>query len=85
MNLIALDKSQPEIAEALANCEVGVPKTITITVTPVVDSDTLFVASVESVEYSEEEATEEEVDTEEPVDKAYKPKSKSATAVEAMV
>lgn len=88
MNLISLDKSQPEIAEALAGCEVGVPKTLTLTVVPVTDTDTLFVATVESVEYIEEEAVEEEaVDDDGEAVAPYKPKAKSgsATAVEAMV
>ena len=89
MNVISLDKSQPEIAEALADCEVGVPKTITITVVPVADTDTVFVATVDSVEYTESEDPEGEVEEEEEeaVDKAYKPKARTgaATAVEAMV
>jgi hypothetical protein len=85
MNIISLDKSQPDIAAALEGCEVGVPKSLTITVTPVTDSDGLFVARVDEVAYSEEEVVEEEV-AEEPAEAAYRPtKGKTATAVEPVI
>lgn len=88
MNTVVIDKSDAEMAAALAGCEVGVPKTLTITVTPVADDDRIFVATVDSVEYSEEEeAVEEEPEAEDTASKPYRPKAAkgSATAVEAMV
>lgn len=83
MNLISLDKSNPDIAQAVEGCEVGVPKTLTVTVTPVSDSDTLLVGTVDSVEYTEEEAAIEE-EAPATTEKPYKPKARagSATAVE---
>lgn len=80
MNIIILDKSQPDIAEALADCEVGVPKTLTLTVTPTVDSD-VFVATVDSVEYSESEPGGEPAEPEGAGEAPYKPKAKRASAI----
>lgn len=86
MNIISLDKSQPEIAAALEGCEVGVPKSLTITVTPVTDSDGVFVARVDEVGYSEEEEAVEEPVAEEIEEAPYRPtKGKSATSVEPAV
>lgn len=86
MNIITIDKTQPEFAEALADCEVGVPKTLTLTVVPVTDTDDVFVATVDSVEYSEQLPEEEEAPVEQ-AERAYRPRSRSgsATAVEPMV
>lgn len=87
MSIVSIDKSDAEMAAALADCEVGVPKTLTLTVTPVVDTDGLFVATVDSVEYTEEEATEEEAPApEEGAEMPYKPRAKkgAALAVEEM-
>jgi hypothetical protein len=82
MNIISLDKSQPDIAAALEGCEIGVPKTLTITVTPVADGD-VFVAKVDEVSYTEEEAVTDEVVAEEPTEQPYRPtKGKSATSVD---
>lgn len=87
MNVITLDKTDPAISEAVAGCEVGKPQTFTITATPVSDSDSLLVATVDAIEY--EESAEEEAPAEEmaePANKPYKPKAKkdSATAVEVL-
>lgn len=62
MNTLTLDKSDPEIATALEGCEVGVPKTLTLTVVPTEDTDTVFTADVTDVEYTEDEAEAEEVE-----------------------
>lgn len=62
MNTLTLDKSDPEIAAALEGCEVGVQKTLTITVVPTEDTDTVFTADVTDVEYTEEPEAEEEVE-----------------------
>lgn len=60
-NTLILNKSDPEIAAALADCEVGVPKEITLTVTPTVDDDAQFVATVDEVHYTEKESASEEL------------------------
>lgn len=62
MNTLTLDKSDPEIAAALEGCEVGVPKTLTVTVVPTEDTDTIFTADVTDVEYTEDETETEEVE-----------------------
>lgn len=87
MNSLIVDKTDPSIAEAVAGCEVGVPKTLTVTVTPVSDSDSLLVAKIDSIEYTESEEPSAEPEEEPETAKAYKPKAKktSATAVEPMV
>ena len=77
MNVILLDKSQEEIAAALAGCEVGVPKQLLITVTPTTDDETNFVATVDSVEYSEEEEAAEPVEPPEG-EAPYKPKARKS-------
>lgn len=85
MNFIALSKDSPDIAKAIEGCEVGVTKTLTVTVTPVSDSDTLLVATVDSVEYTEEEEVKDAVQESAPdTTPPYKPRAKagSATAVE---
>jgi hypothetical protein len=84
MNVLLLDKSQPEIAEALADCEVGVPKTLTVTVTPTSVSDTVLVAQVDAVEYSAPDGAESEPAPAPKGEVPYKPRAKkgSATAVE---
>jgi hypothetical protein len=90
MNTIILDKSDPEIAKAVAGCEVGKPQTFTIEATPVSDSDTLLVATIDSIEYEEPDGAapvEEDMAGESPeTEVPYKPKPKkgSATAVEDM-
>jgi hypothetical protein len=85
MNILSLDKSQPEIAEALKDCEVGVPKTLTLTVVPIADNEGAFVATVQEVAYAEEEVVEEEMVPEDDAEVPYKPRASkgSATAVEA--
>lgn len=83
MNIISLDKSNPDIAAALEGCEVGVPKSLTITVTPVTDTDAVFVATVDEVAYSDEEESPKEETAPAPEEAAYRPtKGKSATSVE---
>jgi hypothetical protein len=55
--VLVIDMSDPAMQEALADCEVGVAKTLTLTVTPLAKEGAL-VAKVDSVEYSEKaEAT----------------------------
>lgn len=84
MNSIVIEKT-PETADALANCEVGVPETFTITATPLSVSDTVVVFQIDSVEYSGQEEVEPEAEAapEDSTAKPYKPKAKadSATAV----
>jgi hypothetical protein len=88
VNSIILDKTNPDIAKAVAGCEVGKPQTFSITATPVADNDTILVATVDSIEYEEpaESETPEEEAPEEAASKPYKPKARkgSATAVEQM-
>lgn len=59
MNMIKLDKGDPNIAKALEGCEIGKPVTLTVTVTPTVDDDKQFVADVDEVKYKEREEEEE--------------------------
>lgn len=86
MQLVSLDKTDPAIAEAVAGCEVGVPQTFTITMTPLVDDDSKLVAEVNSLEYTEaQEAPADESELEEVVtggESPYRPRSNAATAVE---
>lgn len=78
MNLVTLDKSIPEIAEAVAGCEVGKPQTFTITMTPVVDDDTKLLATIDSIEYAEGAGAVEEEEPAAPAgEKPYKPKASS--------
>lgn len=69
MNTLSLDKSDPEISAALEGCEIGKPKTLTVTVVPTEDTDTVFTADVTDVEYAEEPKAEEE--TEAPAKESY--------------
>ena len=82
MNVLLVDLNDAAFAEALADCEVGVPKTLTITVTPTVHDGGVFAATVDSIEYAEPEAEAEEEVPEEPVGEApYKPKAKKNSAI----
>lgn len=77
MSTIILDKSDPVIAKAVEGCEVGVPQSFTITITPTVDTDTQLVADVDpaSIVYAGEEEAEP-MEEEVPVvegEEAYKP------------
>lgn len=51
-NKLLLDKTDPDIADALAGCKVGEPKTLELTVIPTRDDDTIFEADVSEVAYS---------------------------------
>lgn len=85
MNVLLVDLTDAAFAEALADCEVGVPKTLSITVTPTVHDGSIFAATVDSIEYTEpEEEVAEEVESEPVGEAPYKPKAnkKSAVAVE---
>ncbi len=80
MNSLIIEKT-PDMAEALAGCEVGVSKRLTVNITPVADSDTLLVASIDSVEYTEGEAEEKpKKAAKEPAAGGEKPYKKSAPA-----
>lgn len=82
MNLVYVDLSDAAMAEALADCEVGVPKTLTITVTPTVHDESVFAATIDSIEYTEpEEEVTEEVESEPVGEAPYKPKVKKASAI----
>lgn len=59
--------------EALADCEVGVPKTLTVEVTPV-SKDGILVAKIGSISYSDTDKEEAPVEKA-PTAKPYKPKA----------
>lgn len=79
MNALILSKA--DFAEALADCEVGKPKSLTLTVTPVSVTDDLVVAEPTAAEYTPGEEVEEaeEAPAEAPSG-AYKPRSKGMMA-----
>lgn len=83
MNTITLSKESPEIAKAVAGCEIGVPQKFTITATPVADNDTILVATIDSIEYDEEDQ-ETPPETEapaKPAKKPYKPRTGQDSAL----
>lgn len=59
--------------EALADCQVGVSKTLTVDVTPLA-VDGVLVAKVDGVSYTKDEAAPAPDAAPAPVKKAYKPK-----------
>lgn len=82
MNVLLVDLTDAAFAEALADCEVGVAKTLTITVTPTVHDGGVFAATVDSIEYTEpEEGAVEEVEAEPVGETPYKPKTKKNSAI----
>lgn len=82
MNVILLDKSNPDIAKAVEGCEVGVPQTFTVTVTPTTDDGSVLVGTIDSISY--EESEEEPI--EEALPGAKKPKTyKPRGAVEEVI
>ncbi len=68
MNILRLDLSDPDIASALSDCEVGKPKTLTVTVVPTKRDGTIFEADVEKVSYSDSPPDEENPEEDVPVD-----------------
>lgn len=76
MNTLSLDPTDPDIAEALADCVVGEQKTLTIVVTPTVSDESKFEATVDEVEYAESAADDSAEEA--PVDSK---KSKHAPAI----
>lgn len=82
MNVLIVDLTDAAFAEALADCEVGTAKKLTITVTPTVHDDSIFAATVDSIEYAEpEEDASDEVESEPVGEAPYKPKPKKGSAV----
>lgn len=82
MNFIAIDKTSPDMAEAVKGCEVGIPKTFTVTATPVSDTDSLLVATIDSVEYTEDDdSAGEEPEEAAPAEMPYKPKARAGAAM----
>lgn len=60
---ITLDKTDPEIAEAISGCVVGAAETITLSFTPETVTDTEVTGTVTSVAYDgEEEPSEQEME-----------------------
>lgn len=80
MNTLVLSRS--DFGEALKDCVVGEPKTLTVTVIPDAVSDTTVVATVTEAEYTAPE--EGDVEEEAPAETgAYRPSARpgAATAV----
>lgn len=75
--MLVIDRSDPAMQEALADCEVGVPKTLTVDVTPIAVEGVL-VAKVDAVSYAEPTAAPEVEEEAPAAPKAYKPKASKA-------
>lgn len=82
MNIIVLDKSNPEISKALEGCQVGQSKSIQVDVTPITNDGSVFVASVGSVSCEMEDESgpgdmaEDAAEQKPAMERPYKPSAK---------
>lgn len=83
MNSVRFDYADPDIKAAMADCKVGEPKTLTITLTPTEIGDGFIAGDLDSIKYKKPKKAMEYEDDEEgddempPAVKRVKIKAKS--------